>query len=110
MTSTGLERLVRDNFSAFLKCDRKALDTMLSEDFTFTSPRDDHLTREEFYLVCLPGSKLFDEFDIQRIVSDSDDAFVLYSAKLKDGTRIRNTELIRTDGQRIISSEVFFGS
>ena len=39
--------LVRRLFAAFLTQDREALDAILSEDFTFNGPRDDHINKQD---------------------------------------------------------------
>lgn len=101
--------LVRRSFSAFLSKDRKTLEEILSDDFTFTSPRDDHISKTAFFERCFPGSDQFQAHQIEQLFVQGNEAFVRYLAELKDGTRFRNTEYIRIEGNKIKEEEVYFG-
>ena len=55
MTDNNLvSDLVRKLFSAFLSKDWKALEDLLSDDFTFNSPRDDHISKTTYFERCFP--------------------------------------------------------
>jgi hypothetical protein len=82
----------------------------LSDDFTFTSPRDDHISKATFFERCLPGSEQFLTFQIEKLFVQGNEAFVLYQAELKNGTTFRNTEYYKLEGNKIQEVEVFFGS
>lgn len=82
----------------------------MSDDFTFTSPRDDHINKETFFEKCLPGSAQFSAHHIEKLFVQGNVAFVLYQAELKDGTKFRNIEYYRIDGNKIKAVEVYFGS
>jgi hypothetical protein len=69
-----VERLLRGSYRAFLASDRATLAKMFSDDYTFTSPRDNHISKAQFFEHCLPGSKLFKIFTIDRVfVEDHDE-------------------------------------
>jgi ketosteroid isomerase-like protein len=97
-------------FAAFLAQDRKTLEEGLSEDFTFTSPYDDHISKATFFERCLPGSVNFRSHLIEKIFVNGNEAFMRYKAELRDGTTFRNTEYIRLEGNKIREVEVYFGS
>jgi ketosteroid isomerase-like protein len=59
MQQESVSEVIRKYFAAFLAQDRKTLEEGLSEDFTFTSPRDDHISKAAFFERCLPGSEQF---------------------------------------------------
>lgn len=101
--------LVRRAFAAFLSQDRKALEEILSDDFTFTSPRDDRISKTAFFERCFPGSEQFQTHQIEQLFVQGNEAFVRYLAELKDGTRFRNTEYIKVEGNKIKEEEVYFG-
>jgi ketosteroid isomerase-like protein len=43
--SGSVTSLVRKYFDAFHSHDRNTLENLLSDDFTFSSPRDDHISK-----------------------------------------------------------------
>ena len=110
MQQDSVSDLIRKYFAAFLAQDRKTLEEGLSDDFTFTSPRDDHISKTDFFERCLPGSDQFRTFQIEKLFVQSNEAFVLYQAELKNGTTFRNTEFYKLEGNKIKQVEVFFGS
>lgn len=101
--------LVRRMFAAFLAQDRQALENMLREDFTFNSPRDDHINKAEYFERCFPYADQFRSHQIEQLFVEGNEAFVRYLAETQDGTRFRNTEFIRTDGHRVKEVDVYFG-
>ena len=102
--------MIRKYFAAFLAQDRRMLEEGLSDDFTFTSPHDDHISKAAFFERCLPGSEQFLAHNIEKIFVQGNEAFVLYDAELKNGTTFRNTEFYTFDGNKIKEVEVYFGS
>lgn len=51
MSSTDI---VRASFNAYLAQDRETAERLLAEDFVFTSPQDDHISKAEFLERCFP--------------------------------------------------------
>ncbi len=101
--------LVRRLFSAFLAQDRTTLENLLSDDFTFNSPRDDHISKAEYFERCFPYADQFRTHRIEQLFVQGNEAFVRYIAETQDGSRFRNTEYIRTDGDKIKAVDVYFG-
>jgi ketosteroid isomerase-like protein len=110
MQQENIAEVIRKYFAAFLAGDRQALEEGLSEDFTFTSPRDDHITKATFFERCLPGSEQFLSHRIEKLFVQGNEALVLYHAELKNGMHFRNTEFYRLEGNKIQEVQVFFGS
>jgi len=102
--------LVRRLFSAFLSKDRKALEDLLSDDFTFNSPRDDHISKTTYFERCFPNSEKIRAHHIEKLFEKGNEAFVRYQAELEDGAKFRNTEYIRIEGNKIKEVDVYFGS
>jgi ketosteroid isomerase-like protein len=46
--------IVRASFGAYRAQDRQAAERLLADDFTFTSPQDDHIGKAEFLERCFP--------------------------------------------------------
>jgi hypothetical protein len=103
------EILARRCFEAFFAADRAAMEALLHDDFTFTSPYDAHIDRAAYFNRCWPGAGSFTAFEIKSVIADgADGCIVLYegaSAKAK----FRNIEHMRCHNGRIVSTEVFFG-
>jgi ketosteroid isomerase-like protein len=109
MNEVEVEKLIRKSYDAFLENDKAILESIFSDDYTFTSPRDDHISKAQFFERCLPGSKLFTSFHIEKVLVDNKDAIVLYKATLKDGTKVNDIEFVKTEDGKISSTEVYFG-
>lgn len=101
--------LVRRCFEAWETSDRAMLEALLADDFTFTSPNDDHISRAEYWETCWPGREKIQAIRIEKLVEQGDEAFVRYECQLTDGTRFRNVEYFKFDGARIKGVEVYFG-
>ena len=101
--------LARAYLKAFERADRAAMEAALAPDFTFTSPYDDHISRDRWFERCWPhaGSLRFRE--PIKILAEGNEAFVRYEAE-RGGAAFANAELLRFEGDRLVSAEVFFGS
>lgn len=105
----AVSELVQQVFAAYRTRDRAALEALLSEDFTFSSPYDDRIGRQEYFARCWPNSEHIRAHHIRFIAENGDDAFVLYDCELNAGPVFRNTEFFRFDGGRLRAIEVYFG-
>jgi ketosteroid isomerase-like protein len=101
--------LARRCFDTYLTADRAALERLLSDDFRFTSPYDDHIDRATYFERCWPNAGTYDVFELQHVVVQGDRAWVTYTGHRKAGTWFHNTEVLRCVGNRIAEVEVFFG-
>jgi hypothetical protein len=45
-----------------------------------------------------------------RLIESGDEMIVTYEATRLDGTRFRNTEVVCFDGEKMVKTEVYFGS
>jgi ketosteroid isomerase-like protein len=107
MSSTDI---VRASFDAYLAGDRPMAERLIAQDFTFTSPRDDHIDRAAFLDRCFPTADRLTSQEILRLVSDGEDGvFILYEYKLTNGESYRNTEYITVRGDQLVETQVFFG-
>jgi ketosteroid isomerase-like protein len=101
--------LVRAVFVAWETGDAAALDRLLADDFTFSSPNDDHLSRAEYWETCWPGHDLIRTYDILNLVKDGEEVLVRYEGELTDGRRFRNVEHFRFAGDKVAEVTVYFG-
>jgi ketosteroid isomerase-like protein len=88
---------------------RRRHEPLLTDDFTFTSPYDDHIDRAAYFERCWPNAGTFERFELQQITVDGDSCFVMYTGERKHGNKFHNTERFDLVGDRIRAVEVFFG-
>jgi hypothetical protein len=100
---------VRDLYQAFASGDRLSVETILADDFSFSSPLDVGLDREGYFERCWPGSGRGQKFDFVRLVEGGQEVIVTYEMTKPDGSKGRNTEILRFDGKQICRAEVYFG-
>lgn len=106
---SGRTDLIRGYFAAFQSGNRKVIEDVLGEDFTFTSPYDDAIDRAAYFERCWPNHTMFRQMEVEKISEDGNDAFVLYRCETIDGKTFRNIELHRFRSGKLTSVEVFFG-
>ncbi len=102
-------QLARDSYGAYVSGDRRILEELLSDDFTFYSPADVGIDRARYFERCWPNSELIESFEFVRLVEVGDEVIVTYESKKTDGKRFRNTEVLTFDGGKISRAEVYFG-
>ena len=103
--------LIRNCFAAYKNRDRQSLESAFAEDFTFTSPYDDRISKAEYFQRCWPLSasgKMSNE--IERIFEQGNAAFVTYRCAIEKGEAFRNTEFFVFEGERVKSIDVYFGA
>ena len=103
------EKIVRAVYTAYEKKDWNMLKSVLAEGFTFTSPVDDHIDIKEYKVRCWPNSNNIKKFDIEKLVVDGDDVFVLYNGWNNSGKKFRNTEYFKLKDGKIKEFTCFFG-
>jgi ketosteroid isomerase-like protein len=105
------EELVRKWYAAWDKKDWGPLDNMLADDFTFSSAAgDDHISKSAFKEQCWKTQINFIEhFDLERVTTGADDAFVKYLCHTKNGKSFRNVEYLRIKNGQLQSIECYFG-
>ncbi|GGD77274.1 MULTISPECIES: nuclear transport factor 2 family protein [Rhizobium] len=106
---TSREQTVRHLYAAYLDDRKDMVGAILTEDFTFSSPRDDHIDRATYFERCWPKEPVFRDFHIEFLAIDGDEAVVRYRAEKLDGGSFRNIESFRFRGDKIASVDVYFG-
>ncbi len=106
-----ISQLIHSCFAAYETKDRAALEGLLADDFTFSSPLDDHINRTRYFERCWPNSENLKAFHIEKMFEDGNEAFVTYEAEATDGSRFRNTEFFTAnDAGQLSHVHVYFGS
>ncbi|WP_028749159.1 nuclear transport factor 2 family protein [Rhizobium mesoamericanum] len=103
------EQIVRSLYEAYVRGRKDDAGAMLTEDFTFSSPRDDHIDRIAYFDRCWPEPPPFRAMEIEYLKIAEDEAVVRYRAEKRDGGAFRNMEVLRFRDERIASVDVYFG-
>jgi ketosteroid isomerase-like protein len=109
MSPTTLSDLARRYFAAYETKDRAVVDGLLRDDFTFTSPRDDHIGRAAYFERCWPNSVNVRTIAIEKLCEHGPDVFVRYRQVLLTGAEFRNIELLRFADGKLAEVDVYFG-
>jgi ketosteroid isomerase-like protein len=102
-------KLARAAYGAYESGDRRVIEELLTDDFTFYSPADPGIDRATYFERCWPNSELIESFEFKRLVEAGDEVIVTYESKKTDGNRFRNTEVLTFEGDKICTTEVYFG-
>lgn len=106
------EEIVRRWYEAWDKKDLKTFDALLAENFTFSSAAgDDHISKTAFKTQCWDTQvNYIAHFDLERVATGADDAFVKYLCHTKNGKSFRNVEYLRIRNGKLESIECYFGA
>jgi len=106
------EEVVRRWYAAWEKKDWGPVDSLLADDFNFTSAAgDDHISKSTFKTRCWETQINFiGHFDLEQIATGAEDAFVKYLCHTKDGKSFRNVEYLRIKDGKLHSIECYFGA
>lgn len=109
MSMANLPDLARSYYAAYETKDRAVIDSLLSADFIFTSPRDDHISRAAYFEKCWPNSARIRSIVIEKLCKHGPDVFVCYRQEVFTGAEFRNVEVLRFDGGKLAEVDVYFG-
>ena len=101
--------LIHEYFAAYEAKNWEMLEPLLTEDFRFSSPLDDHIGRAVYFVRCWPNRERVRRLKIEKIFVQENEAFVLYELIPITGPGCKNIEFFRFDGDKIKEVEVYFG-
>jgi ketosteroid isomerase-like protein len=102
--------IVEAAFQCYRARDRAAAFALYADDFSFTSPQDDHIDKATFFERCFPTAGRLKEQRLLHVTpADADIVFVYYEYELTTGDRYRNVEAITVRDGLIREVQVFFG-
>lgn len=102
--------VVRELQAAFDVQDAEAADRLVADDFTFTSPQDDHLDKAEWLRVCFPTAEHFGSRTLLAVQQLGPDVVSYYEYEIAEsGERFRNTEVATVRDGQVVETRVFFG-
>ncbi len=106
------EEIVRKWYAAWETKDWGPVDSLLADNFTFTSAAgDDHISKSTFKTRCWETQIDFiRHFDLEQVATGADDAFVKYLCHTRNGKSFRNVEYLRIKNGKLLSIECYFGA
>ena len=106
------EEIIRKWYAAWEKKDLGTFNMLLADNFTFSSAAgDDHISKSTFKTQCWDTQINFiKHFELERITTGPDDAFVKYLCHTTNGRSFRNVEFLRIKNGQLESIECYFGA
>src|SRR4051794_30299826 len=102
--------LARASYEAYETGDRSVLEDLLADDFVFYAPPDPGIDRATYFERCWPNHERHTSFAYERLTEiGNDEVLVTYVAERTDGSRFRNTEVLKFSGDKLVRAEVYFG-
>lgn len=101
--------LIRRYYQAYENDDRPAIEQLLHQDFTFTSPDDDRIDRATYFERCWPPHERIESFTLLDVCADAKGALVRYRAAESAGPGFANVEHFEFTGGHISHVDVYFG-
>jgi ketosteroid isomerase-like protein len=110
--SAKSEEIIRKWYAAWEKKDWGPIDTLLADNFTFTSANnDDHISKSTFKTRCWETQIDFiDRFELKRVFVNGNEAFVMYVCRTRNGKAFRNVEYFRLRDSKVDAIECYFGA
>jgi ketosteroid isomerase-like protein len=85
-------------------------DKLLADDFTFSSPVDDHISKSAFKKGCWDTQIAFiQRHDLKQVIGTGNEAFVMYVCHTTNGKAFRNVEYLRLKDEQVEAIECYFG-
>jgi hypothetical protein len=112
--ATGLRSksrgVVRKYYAAWETKDWRPVDVLLADDFTFSSPLDDHISKSDFKARCWDTQIAYiDRFDLKQVIGTDNEAFVMYVCHTTNGRTFRNVEYFQLREDKVKAVECYFG-
>jgi hypothetical protein len=112
--ATGLhaknQETVRKYYAAWDIKAWHAIDSLLTEDFTFSSPLDDHISKSDFKARCWDTQIAYiDRFELMQVIGTDNGAFVMYVCHTTNGKTLKNVEYFQIREDKVKSVECYFG-
>src|SRR2546430_17223753 len=92
--------IARACYGAYESGDRRVVEELLTDDFTFYSLADVGIDRARYFERCWPNAERTEAFEFERLLATGDEGLVTYQATTTDGRRVRNTRVPAFQGDR----------
>ena len=104
------QEIVRKYYAAWETKHWHPIDILLADDFTFSSPLDDHISKSDFKSGCWDTQIAYiDRFDLKQVIGRDNEVFVMYVCHTTNGKTFRNVEYVQLRDDKVKSVECYFG-
>lgn len=104
------EEVVRAYYAAWGTKDWPTMDALLADAFTFSSPQDDHLTKQEFYDRCwLVAKDAFVDVTIVTLMQQGNEFMLRCTSPFVNGVLNRTAEYLRVENGKIAEVDGYWG-
>jgi len=104
------QEAVRKYYAAWETKAWHTIDVMLADDFTFSSPLDDHISKSDFKTGCWDTQIAYiDRFDLKQVIGTDNEAFVMYVCHTTNGKTFQNVEFFQFRNGKVKAVECYFG-
>jgi ketosteroid isomerase-like protein len=104
------EETIRKYYAAWETKHWHSMDALLAEDFTFSSPLDDPMSKSAFKTGCWDTQIAFiDRFDLKQVVGTDNEALVMYVCHTTNGKTFRNVEYFQLRDGKVKAVVCYFG-
>jgi len=101
---------IRNYYAAWQTKDWRQVNVLLADDFAFSSPLDDRISKSDFKAGCWDAQIAYiDRFELKQIIGSDNEAFVLYVCHTANGKTFRNVEYFRLLEGKVKTIECYFG-
>lgn len=107
--------LARRYYESYETGDRAFIERNMADGFTFTSPFDDHIGREEYFARCWPNHASRRKFHFEAMMEEGDVVLVVYRLEMHFPNAVhpdasfRNAERMTFENGKLKNVEVFMG-
>ncbi len=107
--------LARRYYASYETGDRAFIERNMADGFTFTSPFDDHIGREEYFARCWPNHASHRKFHFEAMMEEGGVVLVVYCLEMHFPNAVhpdasfRNAERMTLENGKLKSVEVFMG-
>jgi ketosteroid isomerase-like protein len=107
----GRVALLQRYYEAYDNDDRDALEAVLHEGFTFSSPEpeDDHIGLARYFERCWPQHERVTKFDVLDLCAGSDTALVRYIGHVRSGSPFVCVDHVEFKDDLIVRIDCYFG-
>jgi ketosteroid isomerase-like protein len=104
------QEAVRKYYAAWEAKEWHQIDLMLADDFTFSSPLDDHISKSDFKTGCWDTQIAYiNRFDLKQVIGTDNEAFVMYICHTTNGKTFQNVEYFQFRDNKVKAVECYFG-
>jgi hypothetical protein len=104
------QEAVRKYYAAWEAKEWHQIDLMLADDFTFSSPLDDHISKSDFKTGCWDTQIAYiNRFDLKQVIGTDNEAFVMYICHTTNGKTFQNVEYFQFRDNKVKGVECYFG-